>query len=336
MNQNTKSSSHADPEMVRLFEAVDGIQLMGLSAEEKAALYPAGEEAAFKAEGKSSLFDAREKMMVIAEGSDDLVEIQTTTLALSLIDITEKSHISMSDIRSCGLQGFLKDTIEGFRDRKKELPEKPSQGTMIFGFVSAILLAAGILFLFLHPGVSAWFNEKAAGVVLTILAIVVTVAVLVATGSFIGGGVGFLVFALVTWLLNQLIPLHIILKVLVTILLGLGALIMFYVGKNEVDAIRDGNEQKRAELIRPLMRDIGICKEYVLMLKNKAERAKRYAAENHPVETKDLLPEVSEAAVLSFVNETKDLMTGACEAVILYYTFAEEKLNELLKDLSNG
>lgn len=336
MNQNTRSSSHADPEMVRLFEAVDGIQLMGLSAEEKAALYPAGEEAAFKAEGKSSLFDAREKMMVIAEGSDDLVEIQTTTLALSLIDITEKSHISMSDIRSCGLQGFLKDTIEGFRDRKKELPEKPSQGTMIFGFVSAILLAAGILFLFFHPAVSAWFNEKAVGVVLTILAIVVTVGVLIATGSFIGGGAAFIVFALVAWLIEKLIPLHIFLKILVAVLLGFGALVMYFVGKNEVDAVRNGNEQKRAELMRPLMRDIGICKEYVLMLKNKAERAKRYAAENHPVETKDLLPEVSEAAVLSFVNETKDLMTGACDSVVLYYTYAEEQLNELSESLAKG
>lgn len=317
MNQNTRSSSHADPEMVRLFEAVDGIQLMGLSAEEKAALYPAGEEAAFKAEGKSSLFDAREKMMVITEGSDDMIEVQTSTLALSLIDITNKSHISMSDIRNCGLQGFLKDTIGGLRERKKELPEKPSQGTMIFGFISAILLAAGILLLFFHPAVSAWFNEKAAGVVLTILAIVVTVGVLIATGSFIGGGVGFIVFALVTWILNQLFPLHIILKILVAILLGLGALVMYFVGQNEVDAIRNGNEQKRAELLRPLRQDIKTCREYILLLKSKAERAKKYAAANH-------------------TGEAKDLMTRACDSVVLYYTYAEEQLNELSGSLANG
>ncbi|MBR6791339.1 MAG: hypothetical protein IKM31_10795 [Oscillospiraceae bacterium] len=315
MNENRRAPRHADPELIELFNALTGPQLMGLEPEEKAALYLVGAEATFQAEGKSTLFDAREKVLVITEGSDDMIEVQTSTLALSLIDITNTSHIGMSDIRSCGLQGFLKDTMEDLRDRKKKLPENPSRGMMIFGFVSAVLLAAGILFLFLHPGVSAWFNEKAAGVVLTILAIVVTVAVLVATGSFIGGGVGFLVFALVTWLLNQLIPLHIILKVLVTILLGLGALIMFYVGKNEVDAIRDGNEQKRAELLRPLRQDIENCREYILLLKNKAERAKKYAAAKH-------------------TGEARDLMTRACEAVVFYYTFAEEQLNELSGSLA--
>lgn len=317
MNDNRKSSSgYVDPELVELFNALTGPQLMELEADEKAQLLPAAQEVIFRAAGSDDNFDAKEKALALVEDSGELLKTHVGFLSLSIMAVvkTDPELITMDKIRSCGLRGDLCEAVNSLTDRKKNLPSRPSTGMMIFGFVSAILMAAALLLLIFHPGVSAWFNEKASTVIMAILAVVVTVGVLIATGSFIGGAVGFGAFALVTWLLNKLIPMAVFLKVLVIILLGLGALVMSIVGKGEVDGFRDGKDREYDEQVSALRNDIKALRTYVRSLLQKANIAK----------------ECDETESLNRYSKT---ILDGCKAVALYYTFAEEKLNELLRDL---
>lgn len=318
----------AKSELIERFNTLTGPELMNLEPEEKSRLLPVAQEilSAIKTVNKSELddyLDIKEKTLVLLDESGapgELLKKYVQILSLSVLDVAEISpgSLKIEMLRSGGLKGSLKKMVGDLNDRKEKLPSKPSTGMMTFCFISAVLLAAALLLLLFHPGISAWFNEKASGVVLTLLAIIVTLGTLIATGSFIGGGIGFGAFALVTWLVNKIVPMHIFLKVLTVILLGLGALLMFIMGKGEADDFREGKDREYNEQVIAIRKDIESLKRYVLSLKNKAKRAQDYVTTNHSV----------------YFGDYGRLTTDSCKAVVLYYAFAEEELNKLLKDLS--
>lgn len=324
-DKRTISPYASKSELIKCFNTLTGPELMNLSPEEKSRLLPVAQEIVFPSRTieisePDAWFDSKEKALVLldkSEASEESLKKHIHSLSVSIWDVAHHSPgtLKMELIRDGGLKGTLKHMVGALAVRKKKLPDKPSTGMMAFCYISAFLMAAAVPLLLFHPGISAWFTEAGSSVLLTILTIIVSLGALIATGSFLGCGIGFLAFAGVTWLLNKLIPLNILIKVLTLIFLGFGALLMFIVGKDEAQKFREGKDREYAEATNALRKDIEALRPYVRGLKEKARRA-------------------LDDAEASPSDEYGYLRRNSCKVVVFYYTHAEDELNKLLENLS--